>query len=54
MSVQAWPILVAAAVVVAVIAPVVARVSASRGQSVGALGVEAPVAGTAASSLGTR
>jgi hypothetical protein len=60
MSVQAGPILVAVAVVLAVIAPIVVRVSASRGQSgrplvnVGALAVEAPVAGTAGSSLATR
>jgi hypothetical protein len=55
MSVQAWPILVAAAVVLAVIAPIVARVSMSRGQPGGPrAAVEAPVAGTAGSSLAPR
>jgi hypothetical protein len=60
MSVQAWPILVAVAVVLAVITPIVARVSTSRdqpgrsGPSKGTLAVEAPVARIAGTSPAPR
>jgi hypothetical protein len=57
---QTWPIVVGAAVVPAVIAPVVARVSAVPGQTgatpvdVEAVAVRAPGAGMAGSALVTR
>jgi hypothetical protein len=60
MSLRAWPALVAMAVPLAVIAPIVMRVSATRRQpggplaKVGVLTVEAPVAGATEPSLATR